>query len=291
MYRRWWGEHVHHGYWDDPADPREPPAAAQERLTAVLAEAARLPRRATVLDVGCGFGGSARWLARNLEAHVLGWTLSRRQARFAAARRHGRPLLFVQADAETWPARPRSADAVWIVECLEHLGEKGRAFVRAAETLRPGGVLALCAWMAGPREDGRTAEVARAFLCPSLASPDDHARWARAANLVVETERDLTPFVRPTWDLCRKRLRAPWVRAAVRFVDGDTRRFVRGFGQIAAAYDEGSLAYGLLVARKPRASIVSLLAAGEICGAEVSHASSEAPGSARRPGVLGGPVI
>lgn len=251
FYRRWWGIHLHHGYFDEP---RASPARAQERLCEVVARAARVAPGDRVLDVGCGFGGSARWLARRYGARVMGWTLSRRQAVTAArsAPRDGR-CLFVQTDAETWPARPESFDVVWIVECLEHLTDKPAAIARAGRALRPGGVLALCAWMAAQDGAGgdRVDRVAEAFLCPSLASPAAHARWAQAAGLRVETRRDLTPFVRPTWTHCARRVERPWVRACLPFVDGDTRRFVRGFRAIADAYAEGDLVYGLLVARKP----------------------------------------
>lgn len=266
LYRRLWGEHVHHGYWDLPGLS---PARAQERLTEVLAEAAGVPQGARVLDVGCGFGGSTRWLAEYRAARVLGWTLSRAQARFAAARaraaapaggaasahaggRRRGSLLVAQADAETWPARDATFDVVWIIECLEHLHDKPRALARSAQALRPGGALALCAWMAGPAfANGRAREVAEAFLCPELASPGEHARWAEAAGLRVEIRRDLTPHVRPTWDHARRSARRLWVRALVPFLDRDTRRFVRGFDLMARAYDEGSLVYGLLVARRP----------------------------------------
>lgn len=251
VYRRAWGEHIHHGYWDDPALPA---ARAQERLIEVLATEAGIPRGATILDVGCGFGGSALWLAERLGSRVVGLTLSRRQARIAAATRRRRlpnaAVWIAQADAETWPVRAESVDVVWMVETLEHLSDKPRCVLRVSQALRPGGVLALCAWMTGADDDGRAAEVAEAFLCPSLASPQAHASWAEAAGLRVDRLRDLTAFVRPTWRHGQRFVRRPWVRACVPFLDPDTRRFVHGFDAIARAYDEGALLYGLLVARK-----------------------------------------
>lgn len=250
FYRRFWGEHVHHGCWNAHGLT---PAEAQERLIETLAEAAAVPRAGRVLDVGCGFGGSARWLARHRGASVLGWTLSRVQARAAltTAQRLGvRRVLFAQADAETWPAREGAFDVVWIVECLEHLRDKTGALASAARSLRPGGTLALCTWMAGTTRDALTRDVANAFLCPSLATFEEHVRWTEAAGLHVEARRDLTDLVRPTWDHVRRATDRPWVRAALPFLGRDTRRFVRGFDLIARAYDEGSLVYGLLVGRR-----------------------------------------
>src|SRR5262245_66546563 len=72
FYRTFWGEHIHHGYWE--AD--EPPETAQVQLVARLAERAGVPQGARVLDVGCGFGGSSLWLARHRGCHVTGITIS-----------------------------------------------------------------------------------------------------------------------------------------------------------------------------------------------------------------------
>jgi cyclopropane fatty-acyl-phospholipid synthase-like methyltransferase len=63
LYRLFWGEHLHHGYWD--ADLSS--AQAQVRLMERLAEQAHVPRGACVLDIGCGLGGSAFWLADRLK--------------------------------------------------------------------------------------------------------------------------------------------------------------------------------------------------------------------------------
>ncbi|NIW02680.1 MAG: methyltransferase type 11, partial [Gammaproteobacteria bacterium] len=59
LYRLFWGEHVHHGLW--PArggSPRD----AQIRLVSHLADRAGIAGGERVLDVGCGYGASARWL-------------------------------------------------------------------------------------------------------------------------------------------------------------------------------------------------------------------------------------
>jgi cyclopropane fatty-acyl-phospholipid synthase-like methyltransferase len=51
-----------------------------------LAARARIPPGARVLDVGCGLGGSALWLARRLGRAVLDLTISPVQAALARAR-------------------------------------------------------------------------------------------------------------------------------------------------------------------------------------------------------------
>jgi tocopherol O-methyltransferase len=77
LYRFLWGEHLHHGYWD----VNQSAAEAQVRLMEVLAERAGVVRGSHVLDIGCGVGGSAIWLAKRFDCKVTGLTISPVQAR------------------------------------------------------------------------------------------------------------------------------------------------------------------------------------------------------------------
>src|SRR5207237_10607476 len=72
LYRRFWGDHLHHGYWENGESLHE----AQVKLIAKLSAQARIPRGARVLDLGCGFGASSLWLARHFGCSVIGVTLS-----------------------------------------------------------------------------------------------------------------------------------------------------------------------------------------------------------------------
>ena len=83
LYRFFWGEHIHHGYWDAEFTP----AQAQVRLMERLAEEAHVKRGAKVLDIGCGLGGSAFWLADKFACEVTGMTISPVQARMASKKR------------------------------------------------------------------------------------------------------------------------------------------------------------------------------------------------------------
>ena len=72
FYRLFWGRHIHHGLWQGT----ESAATAQEALVETLADAARIGRSSSIVDVGCGMGGSSIHLARSRECQVLGVTLS-----------------------------------------------------------------------------------------------------------------------------------------------------------------------------------------------------------------------
>ncbi len=102
-------------------------------------------------------GGSSIWLARELSCNVRGVTLSPFQSKWASAsalikRVKPRPK-FECADAEKLEIAAGSQDVVWSVECTEHLFDKPAFFERAAQWLRPGGKIAICAWLAGKNDD------------------------------------------------------------------------------------------------------------------------------------------
>jgi tocopherol O-methyltransferase len=110
FYRMLWGEHLHHGYWED----NESIARAQIQLMEQLAEKAAILHGAHVLDIGCGLGGSAFWLAEQYDCNVTGLTISPVQARMATKKAKVKGLTdrvqFIVADANVWQPDPESVD-------------------------------------------------------------------------------------------------------------------------------------------------------------------------------------
>ncbi len=255
LYRLLWGEHLHHGYWDnDESVPR-----AQIQLMERLAERAGVPKGARALDIGCGLGGSAMWLAEQFECDVTGITISPVQARMATAKAKARGLSarvhFEVHDANIWRPEPANVDLIWIMESSEHFRDKAGFFEHCARALRPGGVLAVCAWL---RRDGPQREeeqplvntIAEAMLSASLGSLSDYQRWMRDAGLTVTAAEDITRHVERTWSHCSRIGDNPAVRLFLPFTGGPTRRFVRSFPLMKQAYAQGAMAFGLLVAKK-----------------------------------------
>jgi tocopherol O-methyltransferase len=258
FYRTFWGEHIHHGYWE--AD--ETPEAAQVQLTARLAERAAVPAGARVLDVGCGFGGSSRWLARHRDCRVTGITISpvqaKRASKLARVEGLGDMVRFLIHDANQLDFPPDSFDVVWIIECSEHLEDKARFIDACASLLRPGGSLALCAWLdagTGRAEDARlVAEVCHGMLCPSLGTAAEYTKWMKTAGLESVVFEDVTRQVDRTWDLCLPVVERPAMRALRWLMDKETKAFVLSFQAIRRAFKEGAMSYGMFAARKPIAS-------------------------------------
>jgi tocopherol O-methyltransferase len=236
LYKIFWGEHIHHGYWEKTETARE----AQEKLIRILIQFAGLTERERVLDVGCGVGGTSFFLAREMNCLTTGISVSDVQVRKAQvrAKRLGleQACRFFIADASHLPLSGRMFDVVWTVECSEHLEDKAAFFKSVLPLLRPGGRIATAAWVK-TQDDPLVQTVCRSFLCPNLATADDYARWIPNSRVM-----DITPHVIRTWNLCRK------VGFLFRFVPLTTngRAFVNGFEAIERAYSTGKMRYVLV---------------------------------------------
>ena len=255
FYRLLWGPHIHHGLWDADESPR----AAQLQLTERLASLAGVSDGQQLVDIGCGMGASSIHLAHTRNCHCLGITISPLQQKWAtlSARWHrvaGRSE-FCRADAENISLPAASQDVVWSVECTEHLFDKPRFFERAANWLKPGGTMAICAWLAGdttaPERVQQVHDVCEGFFCPSLGTFDDYQNWMKNAGLHVKHCLDWTSRVSRTWEICSKRVRRSRVRWLAHIFGQNSVLFLDRFDSILAAYRSGAMKYGCFIARKP----------------------------------------
>lgn len=255
LYRTFWGEHIHHGFWHG----RESVAEAQVNLTRELARRAQLAHGDRMLDVGCGLGGSSLLLAKEYGCRVEGISISPKQVATAtqeAARRGLQDRVsFAVQDANDLAAGEPAYDVVWTIECSEHLFDKARFVSTCAHLLKPGGRLAICAWLAGEDLDaerrGLVQEVCRGMLCPSLGTMNDYVGWMRAGGLEILSADDVTKNVSRTWDLCRPVLNFPLVKTLLATGSHRLHDFASSFTSISDAYRTGAMAYGMIVGRKP----------------------------------------
>ena len=162
------GEHIHHGYFLDPADSKE---VAQARLIDLLIERSGLISESQVLDVGCGIGGTSRYLAKRMGCSVTGVTISGQQVKLArdlsekeAGSGQGEmgevgctgmgngSVRFLELDAEKMgdffnePATKATFDCVWISEAMSHLPDKELFFRNASMLLNADGELVIADW-------------------------------------------------------------------------------------------------------------------------------------------------
>jgi SAM-dependent methyltransferase len=144
--------------------------------TRELAESLGLGAGANVLDVGCGLGGPARFLAATYQCHVTGIDLSQPfiDAAQMLTERAGLSdmVTFRQGNALNLPFADESFDHAWTQHVAMNIADRAGFYSSIRRVLRPGGRLAIYDVVAG---DGGT---------PIFPMP-----WAR----VPETSFLLTP--------------------------------------------------------------------------------------------------
>jgi SAM-dependent methyltransferase len=106
---------------------------AREPAVRALVEAA--PRR--VLEVGCGWGALAEWVARDTGAEVVATDLSPRMVELARERGVDARV----ADVQALPFADGEFDAAVAAWMLYHVPDLRRGIAELARVLRPGGVL------------------------------------------------------------------------------------------------------------------------------------------------------
>jgi MPBQ/MSBQ methyltransferase len=104
-----------------------------------------------VLDVGCGIGGTSRYLAKKFgtDAQVTGITLSPMQVKRAqqlALEQNLPNAKFHVMDALAMDFPANSFDLVWACESGEHMPDKKKYVEEMTRVLKPGGKIVIATW-------------------------------------------------------------------------------------------------------------------------------------------------
>jgi cyclopropane-fatty-acyl-phospholipid synthase len=128
-------------YWPDGVATLD---GAEEAMLRLTCERARVEDGMDILDLGCGWGSLAVWIATHYpESRVLAVSNSRTQQEFIDAQCRARGLKNVEAvtaDVSTFET-DRRFDRVVSVEMFEHMKNYERLMAKIAGFLRPRGML------------------------------------------------------------------------------------------------------------------------------------------------------
>jgi tocopherol O-methyltransferase len=246
LYRLFWGDHLHHGWFNTG---KEKAREAQIEMLWQCASMVRVRLATRVLDVGCGYGGTSIFLASELACRVDGLSLSPNQLavanKKAAAAKVRSNVRFQLQDAERFEYPEDHYDLVWTMESSEHFADKQRYFHKVHRTLRRDGRLLLAVWTGSMASDS-VRRVAEHFVCPQICTPDEYVEFIEDAGMQVQEVVNATSHVVPTWQICLRRIKR--FRLLRHLVSDDVRSFGDGLEVILNAYLSGEMTYTIMTA-------------------------------------------
>lgn len=105
------------GYWKEALSLDE----AQEAKLDLVCRKLDIQKGMRVLDIGCGWGGTAKYIAEKYDVDVVGVTVSREQALYAREKCNGLP---VDIRLQDYRCLDESFDRILSIGMFEHVGYK-----------------------------------------------------------------------------------------------------------------------------------------------------------------------
>ncbi len=208
---------MHYGYYDEKTKSHYDSLI---KMNQVLASLASISKDDKVLDAGCGYGGSAMWLARNIGCQTSGISPVPYQIKeaneFAKKYNILEKVNFVTGDYSHSSFPDSSFTVIWGLESIVH-AERKRDFINESHRLlKAGGRILISEYML--RENPPLSDEENKFIypwlkgwaMPNLLMPGEYKRLLLDAGFKNIKIHDLTENVRPS---LRRLERLLWWRA------------------------------------------------------------------------------
>ena len=274
------GEHIHLGFYSDAEQAagykrKDFKQAKYDFVDEMLDFSGVQGTPAKVLDVGCGIGGTTRYLAKKFGAgcSITGITLSPNQVArgtelAAAAGLQNVQFQVMDALAMTFP--DNSFDLVWACESGEHMPDKKRYVEEMTRVLKPGGKIVIATWC--QREATQAAPLSAAevsdlrFLYeewshPYFVSIEEYTRLMAGTGAYASTGAD--NWARQTLPAWRHSIWVgvwdPWPVVARPHIWLKTVRDAYCLERMHRAFTKGLMTYGMMRGTKAEAKMVEAL--------------------------------
>jgi tocopherol O-methyltransferase len=230
-----------------------------------MAQLAQVGRGDEVLDVGCGYGGTSRILAREYGAHVTGLTISRQQYEYAVAQSEVDDAVdFHCADFLEHELPEDHYQALISIECLEHIQDKPAFFRKAMRVLETGGQFAVSVWAASEKVSPWQKKNLLQPICeegriPGLLSGSEWKKLIENSGFELSYQQDVSSQVKKTWAICCSRLmkKVATDSSYRKFLWNDPSNdkvFALTLFRLYAAFQTNAMSYWIFAGQKPTLS-------------------------------------
>ena len=249
----WGGEDIHIGlYSGGQPGIRE----ASERTVHRMAKELDGPFAGKrVLDIGSGYGGAARYLAKLALMHVdclnLSEVQNRRNRELNDEQGVANLVSVYDGSFEDIPAEPASYDVVWSQDAILHSGNRRRVFEEVDRVLKPGGQFIFTDPMqADDCPEGVLEPILARIHLASLGSPGFYRRTASELGWSEAGWEDLAHELVNHYSAVRGELRARREDLIPICGEDYVNRMDKGLGHWIEGGSAGHLAWGIFRFRK-----------------------------------------
>lgn len=254
-----WGPHIHHGYYEQTNNNLSP-VQAQEILIEKLIHELALTDSCKILDVGCGLGGSAIYLAEKHQAIVHGISLSSKQISIATQMAHDKKLKnisFTIEDALSLNSFVHdSFDVIWSLESCEQFVDKKLFLEKAYKKLKSGGKLLLATWCSSEDqyEEAQAKQyrkLCQAFDLPYMPTINHYEHLLYQQGFTILKSLDWTEQVKQSWEIGQKLMTAYSFFQIIKMGGLRGLRFSKQLQLMQDAFNKKRIKYAVFVATKP----------------------------------------
>ena len=253
--RIWGGEDIHIGLYDSAdEDIRQ---ASQRTVATMAAQLKGLNSRSRLVDLGAGYGGAARWLARTAGCRVSCVNLSevqnQRNRELTEAAGLADLIDVHDGSFEDIPAEDAEFDYAWSQDSILHSGDRIRVLQEIDRGLKPGGELIFTDPMqADGCPKGVLEPVLRRIHLESLGSFAFYREQARALGWKEIAVLDMTFQLVNHYSRVRQELEGHRAELTDQVSSEYAQRMIEGLSHWIAAGKNGYLKWGIMHFQKGR---------------------------------------
>ncbi|MCK5233565.1 MAG: methyltransferase domain-containing protein [Candidatus Aenigmarchaeota archaeon] len=205
---------LHYGFWEKGTKTRDETLLNTNQF---LASKAKIAKKDTVLDAGCGVGGSSIWLAKNVGAKVIGITISEKQVQkakeLAKENKVEKNTEFLLKNYLKTGFQKESFDVVWAIESVCHSEDKADFLKEAFRLLKKGGRLVVADGFLrrspqNKKEGQLLTDFCEGLAVPNLVKIEGFKKSLEKTGFKNTVYWDKTNEVRPTskklYKMCRR---------------------------------------------------------------------------------------